>query len=95
MLSSVRIDVYQEGVKMAVLAYVLITMQAGSEKDVLKRVSNFKEIVEANLVVGEYDAVVKVKVEDISELDKFLTDKLRALPDIFLTTTVIITKEFK
>ncbi len=80
---------------MTILAYVLITMQSGGEKKVLKRISNFKEIIEANLVVGEYDAVVKVKVGDISELDTFLTDKLRALPDIFLTTTMIITKEFK
>jgi len=54
-----------------------------------------KENIEANLVVGEYDAVVKVRVEDISELDKFLTDKLRSLPDVFLTTTMIITREYK
>jgi DNA-binding Lrp family transcriptional regulator len=80
---------------MTILAYVLITVQSGGEKEVLKRISNLKEIIEANLVVGEYDAVVKVKVEDISELDTFLTDKLRALPDVFLTTTMIITKEFK
>jgi len=80
---------------MTILAYVLITVQSGGEKEVLERISNFKEIVEANLVVGEYDAVIKVRVEDISELDKFLTDKLRALPDVFLTTTMIITKEFK
>ena len=80
---------------MTILAYVLITVQSGGEKEVLKRISNLKEIIEANLVVGEYDAVVKVKVGDISELDKFLTDKLRALPDVFLTTTMIITKEFK
>jgi len=80
---------------MTILAYVLVTIQSGGERKVLKRISNFKEIIEANLVVGEYDAVVKVKVEDISELDTFLTDKLRALPDIFLTTTMIITKEFK
>ena len=80
---------------MSVLAYVLITVQSGGEREVLKRISNLKEIIEANLVVGEYDAVVKVKVEDISDLDKFLTDKLRALPDVFLTTTMIVTKEFK
>ena len=80
---------------MTILAYVLITVQSGGEKEVLKRISNFEEIIEANLVVGEYDAVVKVKVEDISELDNFLTDKLRSLPDVFLTTTMIITKEFK
>jgi DNA-binding Lrp family transcriptional regulator len=78
---------------MTILAYVLITMQSGGEKEVLKRISNFKEIIEANLIVGEFDAVVKV--EDISELDKFLTDKLRALPDVFLTTTMIITQQFK
>jgi len=80
---------------MTILAYVLITVQSGGEKEVLKRISNLKEIIEANLVVGEYDAVVKVKVGDMSELDTFLTDKLRALPDVFLTTTMIITKEFK
>ena len=80
---------------MTILAYVLITMQSGGEKEVLKKISNFKEIIEANLIVGEFDAVVKVKVKDIAELDKFLTDKLRSLPDVFLTTTMIITQQFK
>ena len=80
---------------MAVLAYVLITVQSGGEKEVLKRIINLKEIIEANLVVGEYDAIVKVEVENISELDTFLTDKLRSLPDVFLTTTMIITQQFK
>jgi DNA-binding Lrp family transcriptional regulator len=80
---------------MTILAYVLITVQSGGEKKVLERLSNFKEVIEANLVVGECDAVIKVRVENISELDKFLTDELRSLPDVFLTTTIIITKEFK
>ena len=68
---------------MAVLAYVLVTMKSGSEKDVLKRVSSFDEAVEVDLVYGEYDAIVKVRVEELSQLDKFLTDKLRALPTSF------------
>jgi DNA-binding Lrp family transcriptional regulator len=44
---------------------------------------------------GEYDAIVKVRVEDLSHLDNFLTEKLRALPDIFLTTTMIVAKEYR
>lgn len=80
---------------MAILAYVLITMKSGSEKEALEEISSFNEVVEANLVIGEYDAVAKVSFEDISQLDKFLTDKLRVLPDIFLTTTMIITEQFK
>ena len=77
------------------LAYILITVKSGSERELLKEVFEFKEVVEANLVIGENDVVIKVKVEDVSQLDKFLTDRLRVLPDVFLTTTMIITEQFK
>ena len=77
------------------LAYILITTKSGSERELLKEVSEFKEVVEANLVIGENDVVIKIKVDDVSQLDKFLTDKLRVLPDVFLTTTMIITEQFK
>ena len=80
---------------MALLAYILITVKSGSERELLKEVSKFKEVVEANLVIGENDAAIKVKVKDVSQLDKFLTDKLRVLPDVFLTTTMIITEQIK
>jgi len=81
--------------KMSVLAYVLVTLKSGSEKDVLKKVSSFDEATEVDLVYGEYDALVKVRVEDLSQLDKFLTEKLRTLPDIFLTTTMIVARQYK
>jgi DNA-binding Lrp family transcriptional regulator len=77
------------------LAYVLITVKSGSEREFLKEVSELEEVVEANLVIGENDAVIKIKIKDISQLDKFLTEKLRVLPDVFLTTTMIITEQFK
>jgi len=78
-----------------VLAYVLITIQSGSEREVLKKVSSFEETKQVDMVYGEYDAIVKVQVEEISELEKFLSDKLRALPNIFLTTTMIVAKRYK
>lgn len=77
------------------LAYVLITIQSGSEKEVLKKVSSFKETLEVDMVYGEYDAIVKVQVEELSDLEKFLSEKLRALPNIFLTTTMIVAKQYK
>ena len=81
--------------ELALLAYILITVKSGSEREFLKEISEFKEVVEANLVIGENDIVIKINVKDISQLDKFLTDKLRVLPDVFLTTTMIITEQFK
>jgi DNA-binding Lrp family transcriptional regulator len=80
---------------LTLLAYILITVKSGSEREFLKQISEFKEVVEANLVIGENDIVIKIDVKDISQLDKFLTDKLRVLPDVFLTTTMIITEQFK
>ncbi len=77
------------------LAYVLITVKSGSEREFSKQISEFKEVVEANLVIGENDIVIKISVKDMSELDKFLTDKLRVLPDVFLTTTMVITEQIK
>ena len=80
---------------MALLAYVLITVKSGSEREFLKEISKFNEIIEASLVIGENDIVIKIDIKDISNMDKFLTDKLRVIPDVFLTTTMIITEQFK
>ena len=77
------------------LAYVLITVKSGSERDFVKQISKFDEVVEANLVIGENDIVIKIDVNDIAQIDKFLTDKLRVMPDVFLTTTMIITEQVK
>jgi len=77
------------------LAYVLITVKSGSEREFLKGISEFKEVTEANLVIGESDIVIKIDVKDIALMDKFLTEKLRVSPDVFLTTTMIITEQFK
>jgi DNA-binding Lrp family transcriptional regulator len=81
--------------RMATLAYILVTLKSGSERDLCERVSSFEEVVQVDELYGEYDAIVKVRVEDLSQLDKFLTDKLRSLPDIFLTTTMIVAREYR
>ncbi|NIR86453.1 Lrp/AsnC family transcriptional regulator [Candidatus Bathyarchaeota archaeon] len=78
-----------------VLAYVLITIQSGSENEVLEKISSFKETLEVDMVYGEYDAIVKVQVDEMPNLEKFLSEKLRALPNIFLTTTMIVAKQFR
>ena len=73
----------------------MITVNSGSEKEFLKQISEYNEVIEANLVIGENDAVIKIKVKDIAHMDQFLTEKLRVIPDVFLTTTMIITEQFK
>jgi len=80
---------------MVVLAYILVTLKSGAERDVCDKVSNFEEVIQVDELYGEYDAIVKVRTENLTQLDKFLTDKLRVLPDIFLTATMIVAREYK
>ena len=82
----------KRGIQMAVLAYVLITLNPGSEKNILEKVANFKEVTKVNMTYGEYDALVLVESETLGQLNDFLTDKLRVLPDIFQTATLIVAK---
>lgn len=80
---------------MVVVAYVAVTMKTGAEKAVLKKVLALKEVTEVDLLYGEYDALVNVIVEDLSQLDKFLTEKLRVLPDVFQTASLIVARQYK
>ena len=77
---------------MSVLAYVLVTLNPGTEKNILQKVSHFDEVTRVSMMYGEYDAIIKVCTEDLEELNHFLTDKLRVLPDIFQTATLIVAK---
>ena len=82
----------KRGHKMTVVAYVLVTLNPGSEKNILQKVSYFKEGTKVSMTYGEYDALVQVNAENLDQLNTFLTDKLRVLPDIFQTATLIVAK---
>lgn len=77
---------------MTVVAYVLVTLNPGSEKNILQKISYFKEVTKVSMTYGEYDALVQVSAENLDQLNTFLTDKLRVLPDIFQTATLIVAK---
>ena len=58
-------------------AYIMITVKSGSEREFLKQISKFKEVIEANLVIGENDVVLKINTSDISHIDQFLTENVQ------------------
>ena len=78
-----------------VLAYVLVTVSTGSEKVVSKIMSDMEEVVEVNEIYGEYDIIMKIKMPSLPELDTFLTDRIRSIADVHLTSTMIVAREHK
>lgn len=71
------------------VAYILCVTDVGKEKDVQEKLRKFEEVKEVYVVYGEYDLVVKLELEDLKRLDTFITDQIREIDDIEMTSTMI------
>lgn len=74
------------------LAYVLISLGSVDEKDVLKQLQNMEEVVEAHVLFGEWDLLAKIELESADHLGAFMIEKVRKLPHVRLTSTLIAAK---
>ena len=80
---------------MTVKAYILVNVNTGTEDEVCKALGEFDEVETVATIYGEYDAIIKVAAKDMNQLDEFITSQLRSLPNIFMTSTMIIAREHK
>jgi len=80
---------------MAVLAYVLFKVSSGTERKVCQQLAEFDEVLHADIIFGEYDVVAKIETPDLSTLEEFVSDKIRAVPNVLVTSTMIISREYK
>ncbi len=74
------------------LAYLQIGLDECDEHKVLKRLLSLKEVREAHILFGEWDALVKVEVEDAEQLGAFVLDKVRSIPEVNKTATLIVAR---
>jgi DNA-binding Lrp family transcriptional regulator len=80
---------------MAVFAYVLFKVNSGTEREVCQKIVTFDEVVEADVIFGEYDVVAKISAPDLAALEDFLSQKLRNVPSIILTSTMLVGREYR
>jgi len=80
---------------MAVKAYILFKVSSGDEREVCKKLVEYDEVLEANIIYGEYDIIARVSISELQQLDEFLTEKIRSIPSIILTSTMIVAREYK
>ena len=74
------------------MAYVLINVDLGSEREVLEAVRKIESVKEAHVVQGVYDIVAKIEVETMDKLKETVTFKIRRLNKVKSTLTMIITE---
>ncbi len=83
-----------------VSAYILVEVdydQLKKEKitqhELIVRLLKYPEIVTADIVTGETDIVIKVRMKTIAELDDFIVRILRNIQGIAKTKTLVILKD--
>lgn len=80
---------------MTVLAYVLFKVNSGTEREVCQKIVTFDEVLQADIIFGEYDVIEKISAQDLDALEDFLSQKLRNVPSVILTSTMVVGREYK
>jgi DNA-binding Lrp family transcriptional regulator len=80
---------------LAILAYVLFKVSSGAEGEVAQKLVELEEVLYADTVFGEYDVTARVAVEDLESLERFVSDRIRLIENVLVTSTMIISKEYK
>jgi DNA-binding Lrp family transcriptional regulator len=73
-------------------AYVLAKVEAGKDKEVLNETKKILGVKQAVPTYGVYDLHVEVSFETMEELDRFIFDKIRRIPGIKETVTLVAFK---
>jgi len=72
------------------IAYVLITCSSGFLEEVLDKLGELPQIIEADsLYFGPYDIIVRVEADTIEDLNTALGTDLKRIPNITSSVTLI------
>ncbi len=75
-----------------VVAYSLVKAEAGKDYNVLTAVRRRKEVKEVALTYGAFDLIVKIEAGSPEELDAFIFNVLRKIPEVRETTTLVTSR---
>ncbi|MBC8501864.1 MAG: Lrp/AsnC ligand binding domain-containing protein [Nitrosopumilus sp.] len=70
-------------------AYVLINCDLGSEGKVISELKSLEDVVEVHGTFGAYDILAKVEAELVEKLRETITWKIRKIPKIRSTLTLM------
>jgi len=74
-------------------AIVLIQTEIGAESTVMDKLYEIPEVKEIYIVYGIYDVIAKVEAESLEKIREVITSKIRKLPEIRTTSTMVIVEE--
>ncbi len=74
------------------LGYVMITLDSAKEQEIFDTLRDEKDIREVHILFGEWDMIVKIEIPSPEALAQFVMEKIRPLPGVKYTSTMIVAK---
>ncbi|MFQ5940798.1 MAG: Lrp/AsnC ligand binding domain-containing protein [Nitrososphaerales archaeon] len=71
-------------------AYVLINCDLGSEESIIKEIKGLEGVKEVKGTYGVYDVIAKVDSDKMDALKDTITWKIRRMPKVRSTVTLIV-----
>jgi len=68
--------------------YVLVNVDPGSEYDVFGQARDLKMVVDATLLFGDYDLILKLVAPSMGEIAAIVVEKVRQIPGVRNTKTL-------
>jgi len=75
------------------IAFILINTEIGCEDEVINALGGIEQVKEAYIVYGVYDIVAKVEAEDMETLKDIISSKVRKIPKVRSTMTMLVVEE--
>jgi DNA-binding Lrp family transcriptional regulator len=72
-----------------VKAYVLVVANPGATKAVYSALQGVPGVVECHEVMGPYDIVAEIEVENLSDVPPILSDRIRTIQGVESTTSLV------
>ena len=74
-------------------AYILVNCTMGSEVNIINEVAKLSDVKEVRGTYGVHDIFVKVKSDSTESLNHTITSKIRKVPGITSTATLVVIEE--
>ena len=97
-ITGVRAEIAPAAVGLGALVMVGVVLDRSTPESFAAfegAVMEMKEVLDCNLVAGDFDYLLKIRVRDMADFNKLHGNKLIALPGVRQTRTVFVMREVK
>jgi DNA-binding Lrp family transcriptional regulator len=71
-------------------AFIAIHCETGKESPIIRKLMEIKGVSEVTGTLGLYDIIAKVEAQDSKELESIITTKIRRIPNVLTTMTLMV-----